>query len=126
MVAAPIYVQPQGIAAKEQTSETAEEFFREAVQLYASQKFVPAREKFQEVEKLVPGYKTTEKYIRLTDRAIARQQEKESQTKKLTMRAVLVLKRTSKGNVKGLKKPVKRRNENSKRTLNGFLPPRLQ
>ena len=82
VVAAPIYVQPQGIAAKEQTSETAEEFFREAVQLYASQKFVPAREKFQEVEKLVPGYKTTEKYIRLTDRAIARQQEKESQIKK--------------------------------------------
>ncbi len=82
VVAAPIYVQPRGIAAKEQTSETAEEFFREAVQLYASQKFVPAREKFQEVENLVPGYKTTEKYIRLTDRAIARQQEKESQTKK--------------------------------------------
>ena len=82
MIAAPIYVQPQGIAAKEQTHEKAEKFFREAVQLYASQKFVPAREKFQEVEKLEPGYKTTEKYIRLTDRAIARQQEKESQIKK--------------------------------------------
>ena len=82
VVAAPIYVQPQGIAAKEQTRQKAEEFFREAVRLYASQKFVPAREKFQEAEKLEPGYKTTEKYIRLTDRAIARRQEKESQTKK--------------------------------------------
>lgn len=82
VVAAPIYVQPPGITAKEETRKKAEESFRGAVRLYASQKFVPAREKFQEVEKLEPGYKTTEKYIRLTDRAIARQQEKESQTKK--------------------------------------------
>ena len=82
MVAAPIYVQPQGIVAKEQTRKKAEELFQEAARLYASKEFVPAREKFQEVEKLVPGYKTTGRYLALIDRAISRQQEKESQAKK--------------------------------------------
>lgn len=83
VTAAPIYVQPQGVTITEQARAQADVFFREAARLYASKKFISSREKFYEAERLIPGYKTTGKYIALTDRAIARQQEKESRTKQV-------------------------------------------
>ena len=81
VIAAPIYVRPKGDTAAEQVRLKADELFSEAVKLYKSRQFVLALEKFQEVEKYAPNYKTTLKYIELADRAVLGQHQKEELAK---------------------------------------------
>ncbi len=81
VVAAPIYVRPPKDIAKEKDYLKAEELFDQAVRLYGSNQLVLSREKFQEVDRLVPDYKTTRKYFERIDRALAKDQEKADRIK---------------------------------------------
>jgi len=101
---APIYVQSKGDAAAEQARLKAAELFDEAVRLYTAHQFVPARDKFREAEKQVPGYRTTLKYIELTEQAILKQerkgelvkQKREARNARLKMDAQKLQERTEK------------------------------
>ena len=62
-------------------SAKAQELFQDAAKLYASSQFVPAREKFLELDQLRPGYKTTSKYLEWIERALVREAKRTEQEK---------------------------------------------
>ncbi|HBO97185.1 MAG TPA: hypothetical protein DE315_01840 [Candidatus Omnitrophica bacterium] len=81
VVAAPVYVRPQRDIAREQDRLKTKELFDQGVRLYGSNQLVPAREKFQEVERTAPDYKTTRKYMVWIDRALLKEQKKADRIK---------------------------------------------
>lgn len=81
VVAAPIYVRPSKDIAKERDHLRAEELFEQGVRFYRSNQLVLSREKFQEVDRLVPDYKSTRKYVQRIDRVLAKDQERADRIK---------------------------------------------
>lgn len=51
--------------------DEAEFVYDTAVSLYKNKSYIYSKEKFEEVQKLFPGYKASEKYLRLVDKKIA-------------------------------------------------------
>ena len=66
----------------------AQELFQEAERLYASRQFAPAREKFLEVDGLVPDYKSARKYLIRIDQSMLEEQKKAQRAKERQEREV--------------------------------------
>jgi len=61
---------------KEQVNEQAGKVYGEAVALYKDRKFAAAKEKFQEVEWVVPDYKAERSYLKRIDKDIAEEEKR--------------------------------------------------
>jgi len=63
--------------------ENAEDLFQQAVNFYKKKEYNDAKEKFQEVNLLIPGYENVDKYLKITNKKISKQKAKEREKRKV-------------------------------------------